>query len=396
MQPESAIPTQKELLSLFKEQRSNDENYKASIDRLIELLGGIDAVMDTVLNSSNHKIATKDCVAMKEHLLESSSRSQNEQKLIWTLNTNNNVLHQISPFLHRHIFTKQVIIFQVIMYIVISALDPGVFGLLIPHLYDSKSYQIVWKILMMVYAWTCYIPFFVAALLRINKDMVSRIGQTADAWITIGSATMGMVYIGIWRFLDLEESDSLALDILFFLHSVLATVLFFVFICCMDGLYGIKSKVKMFLLIAMALLNLHGSFMWKYVNPEKVIDIGRLGEYGRLSLNGNIAGSQWVIFLFLSKMALKTQLKGSSRCVLVKNTPYIEWREPTRDVNEDVGANDDKSKDAPKPILDNTEFVSNGVVPQTGNPQTSESVDDVHLQTDEPDLLRVQSLSPSF
>ena len=70
------------------------------------------------------------------------------------------------------------------MYIVISALDPGVFGLLIPHLHDSKSYQIVWKILMMVYAWTCYSPFFVAALLRIN-NMVSIIGQTADAWITI-------------------------------------------------------------------------------------------------------------------------------------------------------------------------------------------------------------------
>ena len=362
---QAQTPTHQELLSLFKENRRNGNIQDSSLSEFVELLGGFDAVMDVVLKAPDYSMADDNCVAMKQRLLEPLPNKSKDDRLIWTVDPNDNVLHQISPFIHRHLLTKPVILTMVALYVFMSLLEPVALAMIIPSAINSKPYEVFWKILMLVYMWCCYFPFFIAALLNVNKTLIPKIAGSADFWITFGSAFALQVYVGIWRYLDLSESDSLFLDIVFFIHTLTGILLFVMFICCMDGLHGINNKVKVFGLNVMALLCLFSSFQYQYVHPEKVIDIDRLGDYGRFSVNANISGSYWVLFLFLMKMAFKTSWRGNSRCILLKHSPAVQWKEPSKD---DIYDEKPRDKSEPRGSMDGIDFVH---VPTAMNPNAS-------------------------
>ena len=97
-----------ELLALYKELRRTASDYQPSNDKLIELLGGIDAVMESVLNAPNHIMAADDSAALHQYLKEPLSPRSNDT-LKWTLDPKNNKLYQISSFVHRHLFSKPVL-----------------------------------------------------------------------------------------------------------------------------------------------------------------------------------------------------------------------------------------------------------------------------------------------
>ena len=390
-QSHSGIPRRDELLALFRERRRTDNDYKPSAEQLVDLLGGIDAVMDTVLTASHHNLAPDDCVTMKQQFVEPLLSSKTNDRLTFTLDPNNNMLHQISPFIHRHLFTKRVVFSMIALFVLLTVLGPGTFSFT-----NSAFYDKFYKVLISAYFWLCLYPFFGAAVLKVNKSMFKMILESADFWILVGSAVSGQMYVGMYRYLDLNASDSLLLDIVYFIHTLIAIVLFYTFIGLFDGLHGINQKVKIIILIIMAVMTLISAFQWKYVIEEQVVDIDKLGEYGRINVNGNVAGSEWVTFLFLFKMALKTKWKGAGRCVLVKHSPSVEGKEPATQPANDM-ENAESAENEPEPSTDNVEVVttiSQAVIPQTAKPEPPESAEDVPLDEDNgPEVMRIQSIT---
>ena len=59
--------------------------------------------------------------------------------------------------------------------------------------------------------------------------------------------------------------------------------------------------------------------------------IKEFGEYGRISITGNLSNYWQLLAIFLAKMAMNTIRKGSTRCVLVKYSPFIEWTVESKD-----------------------------------------------------------------
>lgn len=327
------IPTQSELLALFKEKRRIDKDYTPSIVHLVQLLGGIDGVMDTVLTSPNHIVPSNECMELKQYL-QQPLHTPNSGKLKWTLDPNYNMLYQISPFIHDHVFSKQVIVSLMILGLLLVALDPTFVSFVTPRLGDSSSFALISYCVQIMYFWFLAIPLTVAALLRVNKSMIQRIVESVDSWIMIGSTFTLMVYIGIIIFHDISESNSPTLDVLWFCSTLIILVLFVALICCVDGIHGFSPKLKIIGITLMAFVCGILSFLYGFVHEEITIHIDGLGQYGRVPVTANTANSQWVLCLFLSKIAVKTWKKGANRCILVKHYPFIEWKHPSKDMED--------------------------------------------------------------
>merc|ERR1712130_467393 len=117
---------------------------------------------------------------MKQQFVEPlpSSKKTND-RLTFTLDPSNNVLHQISPFIHRHLFTKRVVLSMLAIYFVLHVLEPGFLSMFIPNARSSVFYDRFYKVLMMAYLWLCFYPFFVSSLLKVNRSMLTRITESA-------------------------------------------------------------------------------------------------------------------------------------------------------------------------------------------------------------------------
>lgn len=211
------IPTRRELLILFKQKRN--EGRTVSLHDLIQSLGGIDAVMDTVMNAPHHRMTHDNLQSMQELLTKSprpaletmasdtdivtkmmtySADMECKQRLQWTLNPTNNFLQQISPFLAKYTFSKQMMAIHAFFSVACMA---------------SKAVVPMWvyNSCVMLITWFMFIPWSIAALMSINKDMILRIIKTPDTWIKIIMMIVAMGFSALYNVLTSESPAPLVI-----------------------------------------------------------------------------------------------------------------------------------------------------------------------------------------
>ena len=115
-----------ELLNLFNEKRRKNEHIP--LYELIEALGGIDIVMNIMMNAPNLKMMETNLKSMKSLLTEGQrpalttiasnaniiskaivyrKEMETKQRLRWCLDPHNNFLHETSTFLAKYLYSRQ-------------------------------------------------------------------------------------------------------------------------------------------------------------------------------------------------------------------------------------------------------------------------------------------------
>jgi len=317
------IPTEAELLAMFKENRSSNKEYRPCINELVELMDGIDAVMDTVL--CNGHLTADNRVAMMMHLEEAPPPS-----LKWKLDPKDNMLYEISPFIYRHVFRSRVVGGLLALCGLMLLLSTGIVSLVDDKIGESRTFFLCHRLAGIVICWLCLVPWLTAALLRVNKAMIPEIAATVDLWIIILSVLMMMSNMGIYMFYE-PPADVLVrnVNVVVFASGFIFLLLFVVFVCCFDGIHGLHPGIRMNMTTVMALFCGFSSLATGYVAEDMTINLPQLGAYGRVPVTANLSSYWWVLFLFYTKMRMKTWWFGLNSCILVKHSPLIQWEDNT-------------------------------------------------------------------
>ena len=309
---------------------------------LVELLGGIDLVMQVMLTSPDHSIPANNCLEMYRYLNESTTISSSydhiedfgtpnviTEKFQWTMHINDNALYSFSPSAHRffskYIFSNCCVgIMAVMLFVafVVSGLPRQ----------DVISYSLLYTFTNSI-LWMCPIPWMVVALSLINKRLIYRIAVHPDTWIISGTGWAAVVYCLILMRYD-DNGVSLTVHILFALSWAVLSVLFWVFICSMDAIYGWKQISKIFVTTLSAFTLAVLSFVYGFLITAVIVDIPMLGQYGNFSITGGLSNCYYVLSLFMGKMALNAWIKGNERCIALRYAPYIEWKEVVLLIND--------------------------------------------------------------
>ena len=138
-----------ELLNLFNEKRRKNEHIP--LYELIEALGGIDIVMNVMMNAPNLKMMETNLKSIKSLLTEGQDPAKDEvasdaniisklmtyrqemetkQRLRWCLDPHNNFLHETSTFLAKYLYSRQMM---------------AVFVLYAIGYCDLRIFQIIWN-----------------------------------------------------------------------------------------------------------------------------------------------------------------------------------------------------------------------------------------------------------
>ena len=328
------IPTRQDILAVYESKRQN-EKYEPSIQKFVELLGGIDLVMQVMLTSADHNMSANNCVEMYRYLNDTTTISSSydhieevgtpgvtTKKFQWTLHIKDNGLHSLSPSAHRH-FSKY-IFSNWSMGIMMVMLTVAFVSTVMPR-QDVLSYSWLYMFTNFI-LWLCPIPWFVVALLLINKRLIFRIAVHPDTWIMSGTGCAAFVYYLILLRMH-DYGVSLTVFILFALSWTVLSVLGWVFICSLDALYGWRQKSKIFVTTSSAFTLAVFSFIYGFLINDVIVDIPMLGEYGSFSITGKISNCFYILSLFLGKMAFNAWVKGDERCIALRYSPYIEWKD---------------------------------------------------------------------
>lgn len=315
------------LLTLFRECREEALTPSVTI-RLVDSIGGINAVMTTMLQSSTLDLSIEDRKALQQYLSHLSSSQTGsfgipaesvetkEESLKWILMENDNILYEKSPWIFNHLYSRWIIglfaVFIVIYMVnfVVTFID-----------------EIFANVVMLIAAWFTLIPWTVAALLSVNKAMIPRIATNVDTWIKAGTGFL----MGVWHALCLfndEESRSgflNSLQLVFILVSLAVWFfMFFLLVSSIDGLQGWNRYSRIFLVMVAAIGCLVRYIIYEFFTEEYDIDIPWFGSY---SIRGAAANASNVLFIFLCKQVIQTWFKGETdRCIAVRYSPFIEWK----------------------------------------------------------------------
>lgn len=332
----AAIPTERDLLLFFNEKRRN-EHYVAPVEELINMLGGIDVVMNEMLSSPNYRMSPEMREKMYVNIcnFEPTYRAQavqlsvirrtsqvsedqldhvqagNQGELTWTLDPKDNWL-QAYPWLTKCIYSKYMFLLIGLLWITQYVLF---FSL------DLWRFQIYWTFIMFV-----FITWTIVALLSVNKQMIPRIVCCIDFWIIIIAAAILVMYSGIYYFKMYD--NPLSLQIVFTLIAGIIMVLFFALVCSMDGIHQCYPRARIYVTTIFALWILFRSLYYRFFVPECIVHIHvpvfRVHIWN-LPVANQIAHTYEILFIFLGKQALKTWSRGRRRCAVVQYSPFIEW-----------------------------------------------------------------------
>ena len=354
---QDAVLTEEELLKQFlgrKVQTLSASNTAA----IVRLLGGIDVVMTSVLETSTllgGAMSIEDRKEMQRYLnqldqsnveatsfhteasdiiavpRETDDPIENEKHPKWTLITNNNLLYDKYPWIHDHLYSNWLMLFfglfasvSAILYLLLDAAD--------------ISINVIF-LLFPILAWFSIIPWSIAVLLSVNRAMISEIASTADTWI---KAIMGML-IGIYSALHISSSEEFA-DVplsINIVRNVTLSLLFCTFllvVSSLDGLQGWKRYSKIFWVMAMALFCAGWFAYFQYFAEANQMET----MFGTISITARAAQAFEVLLIFLCKHAVNTWRKRDGECVVVRSSPCIEWREA---LPKSVDTTTDEAKD---------------------------------------------------
>ena len=328
-QHESAPPRQ-EILTLFHQITDNQTECQPDILQLIRLIGGIEVVMNHMLHSSDHMFTDEQLTAMHQYLsgLSSSGSSQTDvlakedviksnilkNDLQWTLDPDNNTLHQRFPFIEKIVFSKWTCLFGAMVAI-----------LWIVAILFYSYWLILFCFLMNVLS----IPMLIAYLLAINKMMIPQIIRSFDAWVKVGTGAMWAIYSALyWMILDIRDGDRLNLLTWFVLIvGGITLVLFMMLVSSLDGMHQWGRKARILFTVPCTVLFVFIYVFGFFIFEEVTIKIPQFGDYGVFYIRERLLNSYYVLSLFLAKQAFN-DWRLKNQCVVITCRPFIKWEEP--------------------------------------------------------------------
>ena len=343
-------PSRDELLNLFKqfETSENGATPKVPFTELIQLLGGIQVIMQVMLKAPNHSIPTNQRIKMQQllqrHLqkpvapntatttpkdlshitmpsvsdvswIPELQKTQTyrfaTQDVGWTLDPNNNILHDISPHLEKFIFSKYMLVILMVLAVIIMSLP-------------AKG--MAFEIFTIIITWFCFIPWNIAALMSVNREMIPRIVATVDTWIKTVTMIITMIYTLIYNIMSSDEP--LALHIVFFIGAATNLSLLIIVVCSVDGIHQWGTKARISLVMIVAAFALFWSINYHFFMDECIVTISALGDWSSFSIRERVATAWEILFIFLWKQAFLTWRRAKNRCIAVRYAPFIEWKVP--------------------------------------------------------------------
>merc|ERR1719242_28415 len=242
-------------------------------------------------------------------MMSYSKEMECKQRLQWTLNPTNNFLQQVSPSLEKYVFSK-----QMVAAFTLFTLANMVVGRVAPSW--------VFHVFVLSMVWPLFIPWFVAALMSVNKEMIPRIVTMVDTWIKIVTIAAAMGFSATYNLLTSESPTPLL--IAFYVTSAINLCMAVTVVSSADGIYRLGRKSRVFLIGMMAAFSLFWCIVYRYFREDHLLQVAFLGNF-TIHLRERVATAYEVNFIFLMKQALLS-LFTEDRCTAVMYRPYIEWR----------------------------------------------------------------------
>lgn len=328
-QQDDAAASRQEILRLFHQKAQNQTECQLDILHLVRLIGGIEVVMATMLNSTDHMFTDEQLIALHQYLsglssshsrvVSGANKAINKNNILqkdlqWTLDPNNNTLHQQLPFIEKTVFSKRTY--------ALGAIVPALWGVAIAlHNY--------WLYILCVLMNIVSIPLCIAYLSSINKAMIPQIIRSFDFWVKVGTSVMWVIYNALyWMTLDIRDDNLLNSDYSYITIVIgIQFVLFLAVVSSLDGIHQWSRKAKIILTVPCALffvfMHIYGLFLYEEVD----IQIPLLGEYGVFSIRDRLINSYYVLFLFLAKQTFNGW-RRKNQCVGISCSPFVKWEEP--------------------------------------------------------------------
>ena len=289
-------------------------------------------MMNIMMNAPNLKMMETNLKSIKSLLIEGQRPDQDEvvsdaniitkmmsyskdmeskQMLRWYLNPHNNFLHETSSFVANYLYSRyMMIIFTSYAVATVILREVAPFWMYITFI--------------LVMTWLVFVPWSIASLMSVNKEMIPRIVATIDTWIKMLTMCFAMAYSTIY---NIKTSDApIALLVVFGVSVCINLCLAVGVVSSIDAIHGWGKKARIFLVTLAALYAGFWVLLYRYYLEDEPLHIAALGKFGTISLSERVSSYFEIEAIFLTKQALLAILRGTDRCTAVKYCPYIEWR----------------------------------------------------------------------
>eukprot|EP01084_Bolivina_argentea_P088067 158992_1 len=299
---------------------------------LVEVLGGIDVILQTFLKSKDilmhentlHQIdqilkTPKHCNRNgKQTLLytQDISKEVNDGQMygVYRFKKSNNYLNDICSIknaerLRQIVMSRKMVVFILLAFAIRLWLRL--------QLGNESAVFLIYDIICMAIS----IPFYASMALFCNKKAIKLVISSFDFWIKVCSA---IIVVTVWNIYNYHNNAPLLRKIGMILVSLWG-VLFLMICASFDAIPYLKGWMKSFLSMSIALFLLFWVVYYEFMVPrdkDYVIVINDKGSY--ISFHSMLAGWFKVIGIFLVKQAINTFL-SKGKCISIRYIPFIEW-----------------------------------------------------------------------
>ena len=182
---------------------------------------------------------------------EQSEQTSDEAVWKWTFESKNNTLYSLSPFISKYLYSKYMVIPWVLLALIANFMQEWTF--IRP---SNELFGALYVGIALLYP----VPWIVAALLSVNKEIIPRIMATADSWIISGTGLMLLTFISINSVLSVQDNEfdiSISVLVMTLSMEFIFLELFLILVCSIDGIQEWSQNSRIFFLGFVALLFLY-------------------------------------------------------------------------------------------------------------------------------------------
>eukprot|EP01083_Nonionella_stella_P111552 327281_1 len=346
--PHEETITKKLVNAAYKSYKDEDSDINES--QIIHILGGIDMILYEFLRERSdvqitqnqlnrlHQlfITPKQCQSQNKHsvLAKLFSFQNDEQYIDYTTHIFDDSCTYLHQFLGDVLATKIVNILHSTWPHIIFFVMMGIF--LVLRLWCSE--HIIYSLFMLICSGLATHFYVMIWLLSVNKKGLGLVMQTFEFWFKCAYITIGVVLLLVnqyalnnaWGSMN-HKYLRLAGHIATFFNGVLVIIIISMF----DALRISRSSKVLFSVtaaIGTTIMCIYSEYMTYFNGNDSMIYVTNSIGLSLLSLQQN---AMEIIAIFSWKQAILTIVKRG-RCVLIKHSPYIEWKTDSKKTSEDL------------------------------------------------------------
>eukprot|EP01084_Bolivina_argentea_P074882 135818_1 len=329
----------KELVhKLHDEQLMNGENNKNNTQEILNIFGGIDAVISTYLKTNDvslsyhqlqqiHKILSiraKNRTKMVyneniKNIHASEDRKTHFGDLVYTFDVNNTFLNAL--FGHQNgNKIKNILTHKITMILLMLS---GIIGTVF---FTTLTVYFIPIFIFDVYyiALSCcfWIPLLMFLILSFNKLSCKYIFFSFDFWIKAGYCIVLQSCVCIYEFhLGVSTLTSIRNIV-----SVIVVVLAIIFISSLDAVQMAPKWKGRITLLGAVLFTFFGINYQFFVSPKDDYIINIKATNSSISFQSLLSSSCRIIAIFMWKQGIRA-FRRKQKSISITYTPYIEWKE---------------------------------------------------------------------